>query len=85
MALEVIGFNEMVEWETVKVYKEYEGVNPVTIRLLQRDYKYIYTYIKKNSPVMANDVFQRFRKMDVQKILYDLRDMQLIYFIREVK
>lgn len=72
-------------WETINVYKEYEGVNPTTVKLLQRDYKYIYTYIKKNSPVKATDVFHRFRKMSVEQILYDLRDMQLVYFIREVK
>ena len=64
---------------------ETEGVNPITVRMLQRDYKYIYTFIKKNSPVAAKTIFQRFRKMDVENVLYELRDMYLVYFIREVK
>ena len=72
-------------WETVIVKAETEGVNPITVRMLQRDYKYIYTFIKKNSPVAALTIFQRFRKMDVEKVLYELRDMYLVYFIREVK
>lgn len=72
-------------WETVTIMKEYDSVNPITVRMLERDFKYIYTFIKKNSPVKATDVFHRFSKMDVEKILYDLRLMHLIYFVREVK
>ena len=72
-------------WETVIVKAETEGVNPITVKMLGRDYKYIYTFIKKNSPVEALNIFQRFRKMDVEQILYDLRDMNLVYFKREVK
>lgn len=84
--MSIIGINERVDsWETATVHLETEGVNPVTVKMLGRDYKYVYTYIKKNSPVAALTVFQRFRKMDVETILYDLRDMQLIYFAREVK
>lgn len=72
-------------WETVIVIAETEGVNPITVKMLGRDYKYIYTFIKKNSPVAALTIFQRFRKMDVENVLYELRDMYLVYFIREVK
>lgn len=83
--MEIIDVNERVIWETATVYVETEGVNPVTVKMLDRDYKYIYTFIKKNSPVESLTIFQRFRKMDVEQILYDLRDMNLIYFAREVK
>ena len=72
-------------WETVKVYKEFEDVNPITVKMLDRDFKYIYTFIKKNSPVSALEVFQRFPKMDVERILLDLRLMHLVYFVREMK
>ena len=73
-------------WETIKVYVETDGVNPVSVKLLGRDDKYIYTHIKKNSPVQARSIFSRFPKMDVERILYDLRDSYLIYFVRgEVK
>ena len=76
---------EIKAWETVKVHKEFEDVNPVTVRLLERDFKYIYTFIKKNSPVMATEVFERFPKIEDEKILTDLRLMYLVYFTREVK
>ena len=83
--MEIIGTNERVIWETAKIMIEDEG-NPVTVKLLDRDYKYIYTYIKKNAPVDAINVFQRFPKLDVEQIVYDLREMYLIYFfIGEVK
>lgn len=82
MALKVIDFNERIVWETAKIMIEEEG-NPVSVKLLDRDYKYIYTYIKKNAPVEAINVFQRFRKLDVETILYDLRGMYLIYFVEE--
>ena len=83
--MEVIDFNERIVWETAKIMIEDEG-NPVTVKLLDRDYKYIYTYIKKNAPVEAIKVFQRFPNFDVESILYDLREMYLIYFVRgEVK
>ena len=72
-------------WETVTVCVEYEGVNPITVRMLGRDLKYIYTFIKKQKKVKATDIFQRFPKMEVNDILYDLRGMHLVYFIREVK
>ena len=73
-------------WETINVYVETDGVNPVSVKLLGRDDKYIYTHIKKNSPVQARSIFSRFPKMDVERILYDLRDSYLIYFVRgEVK
>lgn len=85
MMMEIIDVNERVIWETATVYAETEGVNPITVKMLERDYKYIYTFVKKNSPVEALTVFQRFRKMDVEQILYDLRDMNLVYFKREVK
>lgn len=71
-------------WETINVYAETE-YNVVSVRLLKRDSKYIYTYINKNSPVKATDIFNRFPKMDVERVLYDLRDSYLIYFVREVK
>lgn len=72
-------------WETINVYVETE-YNVVSVRLLKRDAKYIYTHINKNSPVKATDIFNRFPKMDVERILYDLRDSYLIYFVRgEVK
>lgn len=85
MMMEIIDVNERVVWETATVYVETEGVNSITVKMLERDYKYIYTFIRKNSPVAALTIFQRFRKMDVEQILYDLRDMNLIYFKREVK
>ena len=86
MALEVIDFNERIVWETAKIMVETDGVNPITVKMLNRDYKYIYTYIKKNAPVEPIKVFQRFPKFDVESILYDLRGMYLIYFVRgEVK
>ena len=69
-------------WETILVHKEFEDVNPITVRMLERDFKYIYTFIRKNSPVRAIDIFNRFSKMDVEKILYDLRLMHLVYFTR---
>lgn len=73
-------------WETITLVVETEGVNPVSVKLLGRDDKYIYTHIKKNSPVQARNIFSRFPKMDVEKILYDLRDSYLIYFVQgEVK
>ena len=71
-------------WETVIVKAEYESVNPITVRLLERDFKYIYTFIKKNSPVNALEIFQRFPKMEVENILKDLRLMHLVYFVREM-
>ena len=77
--------DEIGSWETVRVYKEFEDVNPVTVRLLDRDFKYIYTFIKKQGSVMATEIFTRFPKMDVEKILIDLRLMHLIYFKREAK
>lgn len=84
--MKIVGIDESIEsWETINVYVEYEGVNLITVKMLNRDYKYIYTYIKKNSPVKAKGIFIRFPKMEVEKILYDLRDMQLVYFVREVK
>lgn len=81
--MKVIGFNERVIWETAKVMIETDGVNPTSVKLLDRDYKYIYTHIKKNSPVKATTIFEKFPKMDVEQILYDLREMYLIYFIVE--
>ena len=77
--------DEIGSWETVRVYKEFEDVNPVTVRLLDRDFKYIYTFIKKQGSVMATEIFTRFPKMEVEKILIDLRLMHLIYFKREAK
>ena len=81
--MKVIDFNERIEWETAKIMVETDGFNPVSVKLLDRDYKYIYTYIKKNAPVEAIKVFQRFPKFDVESILYDLREMYLIYFVRD--
>lgn len=72
-------------WETVTVKVETDGVNPITVKLLERDFKYIYTFIKKRKTVKALEVFQRFPKMNVENILIDLRDMHLVYFVREVK
>lgn len=81
--MKVIDFNEKIEWETAKIMAETDGVNPITVKLLDRDYKYIYTHIKKNAPVKATTIFERFPKMDVEQILYDLRGMYLIYFVRD--
>ena len=72
-------------WETIVVAKETESVNPITVKMLGRDFKYIYTFIKKNEKVKATEIFQRFPKMDVERILYDLRAMYLVYFVREMK
>lgn len=84
--MNVIGIDEDVgSWETVTVNAEYDGVNPITVRMLERDFKYIYTFIKKNDPVKATDIFNRFPKMDVEQILIDLRLMHLVYFTREMK
>ena len=83
--LKIIGMNERVDWETALIKVETDGVNPVSVKLLDRDYKYIYTFIKKNTPVKATDVFERFSKMDVESILYDLREMYLVYFVREME
>ena len=80
----VIGMNERIVWESAKVCLEFDGVNPVTVKFLDRDYKYIYTYVKKNSPVKATTIFERFPKMDVEQILSDLRLMHLVYFTREM-
>ena len=82
MKMRVIDFNERIVWETAKIMIEENG-NPVTVKLLDRDYKYIHTFIKKNAPVESVKVFQRFPKLDVESILYDLREMYLIYFVRE--
>lgn len=82
--MNVIGINERVVWETAKVVVETDGVNPISVKMLGRDSKYIYTYIKKNSPVKATTIFERFKNMDVEQILYDLRDMGLVYFVREM-
>ena len=81
--MKVIPFNEKIEWETAKIMAETDGVNPITVKLLDRDYKYIYTHIKKNAPIEATTIFERFPKMDVEQILYDLREMYLIYFVRD--
>lgn len=84
--MEIVPICEMIEsWETITIVAEYEGVNPVTVKLLERDFKYIYTFIKKQGRVKATTIFQRFQKMDVERILLDLRDMYLIFFVREVK
>lgn len=83
MSMKVIDFNEKIEWETAKIMAETDGVNTITVKLLDRDYKYIYTHIKKNAPVKATTIFERFPKMDVEQILYDLRGMYLIYFVRD--
>ena len=86
MIMEIIPVCETIEtWETVRVNHEFEDVNPITVRMLERDFKYIYTFIKKNESVKAVEIFNRFPKMDVERILYDLRDMHLCYFVREMK
>ena len=81
--MNVIGMNERIVWETTRVVLETDGVNPVSVKLLDKDYKYIYTYIKNNSPVEALTIFQKYPKLDVEQILYDLREMYLVYFVRE--
>ena len=81
----VIGFNERIVWEEAKAKVETDGVNNTSVKLLDNDYKYIYTFIKKNDPVECLEIFKRFPKLDVETILYDLREMYLIYFVREVK
>ena len=43
-------------WETITLVVETEGVNPVSVKLLGRDDKYIYTHIKKNSPVQSRNI-----------------------------
>ena len=84
--MDVVPIWETIDvWETVTVVAEYEDVNPMTVKLLGRDYKYIYTFIKRNKSVKAISIFQRFPKMDVENILLDLRLMHLVYFVREVK
>ena len=84
--MNVIGIDEEIgSWETVTINAEYDSVNKITIRMLERDFKYIYTFIKKNEPVKAIDIFNRFPRMDVEKILIDLRLMNLVYFTREMK
>lgn len=83
--IDVVTDREVGCWETIKVCKEFEDVNPITVKLLDRDFKYIYTFIKKRESVMATEIFSRFPKMDVERILYDLRDMHLIFFRREAK
>ena len=81
--MEIIDFNERIVWETAKIMVEKEDVNPITVKLLDRDYNYVFTYIKKNEPVEATKVFEKFQKLDVETILYDLRAMYLIYFVRD--
>ena len=81
----IITDNEIKDWETVEIFVETEGVNKITVKMLHREPKYIYTFIKKNSPVDAVDVFKRFPKFDVKEILYNLRDSYLIFFKRKVK
>lgn len=84
--MNVIPIWENIEtWETVTVKVETDSVNSITVKLLERDFKYIYTFIKKRKTVKALEVFQRFPKMNVEKILIDLRLMNLVYFIREMK
>ena len=86
MMMEIVPVCEDVEtWETIVLNHEYEDVNPVTVRRLGRDYKYIYTFIQKQGTVNAIEIFNRFPKMDVERILLDLRDMHLVYFTREMK
>lgn len=82
---EVIGFNERIDWDEAIAKVETDGVNNTSIKLLDNNYKYIYTYIKKNEPVKALKIFERFPKLEVEDILYDLREMYLVYFVREVK
>lgn len=74
-----------VDWDDIFVCIETENVNQNTVRMMSRDFKYIYTFVKKQEMVKATEIFKKFPKMDVEKILYDLRDMYLIYFVREVK
>ena len=82
----VIPIEEKVKsWGDTLVVVETEGVNKITIKMLEREFKFIYTFIKKNSPLDAKDIFDRFPKFDVESILYDLRLMHLIYFKRKVK
>ena len=84
--MKIVPIDEEIKvWETIIVSREFEDVNPVTVRLLERDYKYIYTFIKKRENVKALEIFQRFPKMDVEQILLDLRLMHLVYFVREMK
>ena len=86
MMMEIVPVCEDVEtWETIVVNHEFEDINPITVRLLERDFKYIYTFIKKQGSVNAINIFSRFPKMDVERILLDLRDMHLVYFTREMK
>ena len=85
MKEQVIGFNERIDWDEAIAKVETDGVNNTSIKLLDNDYKYIYTYIKKNEPVEALKIFERFPKLEVEDILYDLREMYLVYFVREVK
>ena len=68
------------DWNGIYCILEYESVNPITIKMLPRDCKIIYTYIKKNTPVKAVDLLRKFHRYDVDQILRDLRDMHLIYF-----
>lgn len=81
----IIEEDDVGSWETVTVNAETDGVNPITVRMLERDFKYIYTFIKRNAPVNATAIFSRFPKMDVERILYDLRLMHLVYFTREMR
>ena len=81
----IVTDDDVGSWETIVVVKETESVNPITVKMLDRDFKYIYTFIKKNKKVNAIEIFQRFPKMDVERILYDLRAMYLVYFVREMK
>lgn len=84
--MNIIGIDEEIgSWETVKVYSEFEDVNPMTVKMLSRDFKYIYTFIKKRKSVLATEIFTRFPKMEVEQILMDLRGMHLVFFAREVK
>lgn len=84
--MKVIDFNERIDWDEAIAKLETDGANRNTsIKLLDNDYKYIYTYIKKNEPVQALKIFERFPKLEVEDILYDLREMYLVYFVREVK
>ena len=85
MKEQVIGFNERIDWDEAIAKVETDGVNNTSIKLLDNDYKYIYTYIKKNEPEEALKIFERFPKLEVEDILYDLREMYLVYFVREVK
>lgn len=85
MKEKVIDFNERVDWEEAKAKVETEEVNKNSIRLLDNDYKYVYTFIKKNDPVECSEIFKQFPKLEVEDILYDLREMYLVYFVREVK